>query len=1009
MTVEWKKLAYYEQDLATSATPTFAGLTLSPWELGTATYKTLNDWFSTIQSSGRISGMVLTAHTAGGADGSLDISAGTGIIKTSEAVNAATKFFDYPGGNVVPTDNKLNYIYLDYDGGSLTVKATTDRSIIHNYDQFTIGRCYREATDASDITTSGTNVYNGYRRIHNMLVKRFGFAWASGSTVSEAGTRGLAVTGGTWFIGNTEITTLIHNTISGDGSPYGFDLYYFNPTSGLWVVSTGHTTLGNSQYNNVSTGTGLASIGGNKYANYWIYLCPAGDIYVLYGQATYNTLAEAQATQSPASLPDYISSNTRLIARLTIKNGATNFAAISNALVKDIPSGVATNHNQLAGLQGGIVDEYYHLPVPVQGYIAYANTTPAWTGLALGAAGAYLAGASGGSAVPTWQTLQQSVVAGLTTSDAPYFAGLNLTGNVSFTNAADNYAGVNATAAGTPGKSLYIQAGSTTGGGGGTTSFAGGSLVLTGGCGTGTTDAPIYLMTGTPYAANTTLCTTETTDGVGNPATAGRVFTAPIDCTGLDKATDFLKIDLKCDAAITSGQLELTSSGTSDSEEWNIDLEPFLTCDGAYHTYYLPLSSFSEGGGAPVVSQLDFIRAYAFFASGNHQIWWKNAYILYKFRTLQTLSTKVTVHGNGNVDFTGCVGIGTIAPTTSVTLITAAKVFTVAATTSRYQGMSLTPTFACPAGGPASAKVHTVLTATGVFTGTAWGASSGITAISASNYTIFTEDVGGTNFTCTGVSSIGLSAYGASMYVYSATGVLAQGVSISASGAYVTSHSTAIYIVNDTDHSAATPRQFGLYVEKPTRATANYQVALAGSGAGSGVWLNAAAQTAAQTNYVRVYASAASALAVDIDVSGSPTTVLTLSSAGNLVLTGSIQAASYVGLPAVTYSRSFIITNPTTASDGPIWRVPVAITITAVHVLVVGGTNIIGQLWEYDANGANGATVDSADITGLTTNVNDDGTLSNAGIAANNYLGWKTTSVSGAVTQAIITFEYTLA
>ncbi len=106
-------------------------------------------------------------------------------------------------------------------------------------------------------------------------------------------------------------------------------------------------------------------------------------------------------------------------------------------------------------------------------------------------------------------------------------------------------------------------------------------------------------------------------------------------------------------------------------------------------------------------------------------------------------------------------------------------------------------------------------------------------------------------------------------------------------------------------------------------------------------------------------------------------------------------------------SKSFIITNPTSSADSPVWRAPSAITITAVHVLCVDGTNIVGQLWEYDANGANGAVVDDSDITGTAgTNVDDDGTLSNASIDAGDYVGWKTTSVSGAVTKAIITFDY---
>lgn len=108
------------------------------------------------------------------------------------------------------------------------------------------------------------------------------------------------------------------------------------------------------------------------------------------------------------------------------------------------------------------------------------------------------------------------------------------------------------------------------------------------------------------------------------------------------------------------------------------------------------------------------------------------------------------------------------------------------------------------------------------------------------------------------------------------------------------------------------------------------------------------------------------------------------------------------------YSKSLVITGTTTASDSPFWRTPWAITIRAVHCLVVGGTNVIGQLDEYDANGANAVVVDSADITCTTTNANDDGTLSNPSIDAGDYLGWHTTSVSGTNTRTIITWEFTV-
>lgn len=111
---------------------------------------------------------------------------------------------------------------------------------------------------------------------------------------------------------------------------------------------------------------------------------------------------------------------------------------------------------------------------------------------------------------------------------------------------------------------------------------------------------------------------------------------------------------------------------------------------------------------------------------------------------------------------------------------------------------------------------------------------------------------------------------------------------------------------------------------------------------------------------------------------------------------------------SLSQSKSFVITNPTASSDLPLWRAPSAATITAVH-LNCKTQIIVGQLWEYDSNGLNGATVDSTDITGIVdTNVNDDGTLSNPSIASGAYVGWKTTSATAGATYAIVTFDYTV-
>jgi len=111
----------------------------------------------------------------------------------------------------------------------------------------------------------------------------------------------------------------------------------------------------------------------------------------------------------------------------------------------------------------------------------------------------------------------------------------------------------------------------------------------------------------------------------------------------------------------------------------------------------------------------------------------------------------------------------------------------------------------------------------------------------------------------------------------------------------------------------------------------------------------------------------------------------------------------------VWQTQCFTIKGPTETDDYRVWRSAQNITIRAAHCVQVGGTNVIGHFDECDANGANCATIDStADMTCLTTNVNDDGALSNGTIDAGDYIQWHTTSVSGTITELIVCFDYTV-
>ena len=106
-------------------------------------------------------------------------------------------------------------------------------------------------------------------------------------------------------------------------------------------------------------------------------------------------------------------------------------------------------------------------------------------------------------------------------------------------------------------------------------------------------------------------------------------------------------------------------------------------------------------------------------------------------------------------------------------------------------------------------------------------------------------------------------------------------------------------------------------------------------------------------------------------------------------------------------SKGFWIETPVATDDLPIWATDVAITLTEVRYLCIGGTNWVGQLQECDANGINGVDVSTSDTTATAGTVQDVTSFSNAGIDAGDWVGIKTTSISGTPTGLFVTFYFT--
>lgn len=138
----------------------------------------------------------------------------------------------------------------------------------------------------------------------------------------------------------------------------------------------------------------------------------------------------------------------------------------------------------------------------------------------------------------------------------------------------------------------------------------------------------------------------------------------------------------------------------------------------------------------------------------------------------------------------------------------------------------------------------------------------------------------------------------------------------------------------------------------------------------------------------------------------------TVDAAGKIAIdTTNDQLAYYGGAKRIVsyvHSKSFVIDAATSTADYVVWRAPYAVTITAIHVLCTGGTNVIGGLDEGDSNGANVVAVDSDITASAGTMAADDGSLTNGTIASGGTVNWHTTSVSGTNTSLMVTFEYVI-
>lgn len=306
--------------------------------LGAATYNTIQDGHNITGGTGIITGGTITDSGSG----QIDVSAITGMIRATDDTTDDLEFFDLGAQtNVALTDDDLNYIYVEYNGGTpqLSVVLTPETDLNTNIQ---VGLVFREATTLHINDLNKQISSNHPKRVFEKDTSLFGIQRESGGIFSETGTRNVAVTAATlWCSVSATTTTPLDTSVTGD-----FHLYYRDGGGG-WTESE-TDVLGNTQYDD-GDGT-LGTLGNQKWGVYWGYIGVDSTISILYGQAEYANQGAAEAASAPSSVPESVSGTSILGALFVFKKSDTNFTEVLSAFETTFNSTPVTDHGDLSGL-----------------------------------------------------------------------------------------------------------------------------------------------------------------------------------------------------------------------------------------------------------------------------------------------------------------------------------------------------------------------------------------------------------------------------------------------------------------------------------------------------------------------------------------------------------------------------------------------------------------------------------------------------------------------------------
>lgn len=284
--------------------------------------------------TGAFTGGVVTAVS--GLD--INITSGSGFLVDS--VGLFMEEISWSTVNITLPADTVNYIYVD-SSGTVSI-SSSEPSILNN---IVLGRVATYTSAIHFIDKSSIRNNQLPTRIEQYQREAIGPIYANGSIVIEVGVRGLEVSSGVYYFGNTRFAP--------SGATAFTWGYHYRDGVGGYNHGT-QSVVDNAQYDN-NSGT-LVPLTPGYYSKHSLYLLGDGaeeKYHLVYSQVEYSVLVLAQQGNIPTP-PPYFVDGVTLIATIIVQEGNTNIVEIRDErpIIGFKASGVSasTFHGNLLGL-----------------------------------------------------------------------------------------------------------------------------------------------------------------------------------------------------------------------------------------------------------------------------------------------------------------------------------------------------------------------------------------------------------------------------------------------------------------------------------------------------------------------------------------------------------------------------------------------------------------------------------------------------------------------------------